>query len=64
MTGEFIHEEVLRALVEQQHAVCECLVARTESDPDCGLVDSPGRQRRTLGAGFARDMRGCSPGPA
>ncbi len=50
MTGEFIHEEVLCALVEQ-HAVCECLVARIKGDPDSGLVDSLGRQLRTLGAG-------------
>ena len=36
MTGEGIHEEVLRALVEQ-HAVRECLVARINGGPDWGL---------------------------
>jgi hypothetical protein len=40
--GEGIHEEVLRALVEQ-HAVRECLVARIAGGPDWGLFDSPGR---------------------
>jgi hypothetical protein len=34
--GEGIHEEVLRALVEQ-HAVRECLVARVEGGPDWWL---------------------------
>lgn len=47
--GEGIHEDVLRALVEQ-HAVRECLVARI-GWPQLGPVDSPGGQRRTLGAG-------------
>ncbi len=36
MIGEGIHEEVLRALVEQ-HAVRECLVARINGGPDWGL---------------------------
>lgn len=36
MIGEGIHEEVLRALVEQL-AVRECLVARIEGGPDWGL---------------------------
>jgi len=34
--GEGIHEEVLRALVEQ-HAVRECLLARIDGGPDWGL---------------------------
>jgi hypothetical protein len=34
--GEGIHEEVLRALVEQ-HAVRECLVARINGGPHWGL---------------------------
>lgn len=36
MIGEGIHEEVLRALVEQ-HAVRECLVARIAGGPYWGL---------------------------
>lgn len=36
MIGEGIHEEVLRALVEQ-HAVRECLVVRINGGPDRGL---------------------------
>lgn len=36
MIGEGIHEEVLRALVEQ-HAVRECLLARIDGGPDWGL---------------------------
>lgn len=35
MIGEGIHEEVLRALVEQ-HAVRYCLVARIDGGPDWG----------------------------
>jgi hypothetical protein len=34
--GDGIHEEVLRALVEQ-HAVRECLVARIDGGPAWGL---------------------------
>jgi len=36
MIGEGIHEDVLRALVEQQ-AVRECLVAKVDGGPDWGL---------------------------
>ena len=36
MIGDGIHEEVLRALVDQ-HAVRECLVARINGGPDWGL---------------------------
>lgn len=36
MIGEGIHEEVLRALVDQ-HAVRECLVARIDGGPDWSL---------------------------
>ena len=36
MIGEGIHEEVLRALVEQ-HAVRECLVAKINGGPEWGL---------------------------
>ncbi|MDI2145507.1 hypothetical protein KBJ94_26040 [Pseudomonas sp. ITA] len=36
MIGDGIHEEVLRALVEQ-HAVRECLVARINGGPDWGF---------------------------
>lgn len=36
MIGEGIHEEVLRALVEQ-HAVRECLVAKIDGGPGWGL---------------------------
>ncbi|WP_122692219.1 hypothetical protein J3P75_18805 [Pseudomonas sp. R1-1] len=36
MIGEGIHEDVLRALVEQ-HAVRECLVAKVDGGPDWGL---------------------------
>ena len=36
MIGDGIHEEVLRAEVEQ-HAVRECLVARIDGGPDWGL---------------------------
>lgn len=36
MIGEGIHEEVLRALVEQ-HAVRDCLVARIDGGSDWGL---------------------------
>ncbi|BBP71099.1 hypothetical protein PHLH6_31030 [Pseudomonas sp. Seg1] len=36
MIGAGIHEEVLRALVEQ-HAVRECLVARIDGGPDWGV---------------------------
>ncbi|MHB2060348.1 hypothetical protein [Pseudomonas sp. SC3(2021)] len=36
MIGDGIHEEVLRAQVEQ-HAVRECLVARIDGGPDWGL---------------------------
>lgn len=36
MIGEGIHEDVLRALVEQ-HAVRECLVAKVGGGPDWGL---------------------------
>ncbi|MBC3207915.1 hypothetical protein HU755_14025 [Pseudomonas sp. SWRI111] len=36
MIGEGIHEEVLRALVEQ-HAVRDCLVAKIEGGTDWGL---------------------------
>ncbi|AHZ72653.1 hypothetical protein OU5_5574 [Pseudomonas mandelii JR-1] len=36
MMGEGIHEEVLRALVEQ-HAVRECLVAKVDGGPAWGL---------------------------
>jgi len=36
MIGEGIHEEVLRALVEQ-HAVRDCMVAKIEGGPDWGL---------------------------
>ncbi|MCW0920329.1 hypothetical protein CXF97_11015 [Pseudomonas sp. Choline-02u-1] len=36
MIGEGIHEEVLRALVEQ-HAVRECLVTRIDGGSDWGL---------------------------
>lgn len=36
MIGDCIHEEVLRALVEQ-NAVRECLVARIDGGPDWDL---------------------------
>lgn len=36
MIGDGIHEEVLRALVEQ-HAVRECLVAKVDGGPAWGL---------------------------
>ncbi|SDU56845.1 hypothetical protein [Pseudomonas mandelii] len=36
MIGDGIHEEVLRALVEQ-HAVRECLVAKVDGGPTWGL---------------------------
>lgn len=36
MIGEGIHEDVLRALVEQ-HAVRECLVAKVDGGPDWSL---------------------------
>lgn len=36
MIGDGIHEEVLRALVEQ-HAVRECLVAKIDGGPGWGL---------------------------
>ncbi|MHC8343362.1 hypothetical protein [Pseudomonas sp. RT6P73] len=36
MIGDGIHEEVLRALVEQ-HAVRECLVAKVNGGPAWGL---------------------------
>ena len=36
MIGEGIHEDVLRALVEQ-NAVRECLVAKVDGGPDWGL---------------------------
>jgi len=36
MIGEGIHEDVLRALVEQ-HAVRDCMVAKIEGGPDWGL---------------------------
>ncbi len=49
MIGKGIHEEVLRALVEQ-HAVRECLVAKIDGGPDWGLTIRLAGQRRTLAA--------------
>lgn len=62
MIGEGIHEEVLRALVEQ-HAVRECLVARINGGPT-GACRFAWAAAAHAGCRCARDVSHCAPGPA
>lgn len=62
MIGEGIHEDLLRALVEQ-HAVRECLVARTTAGPT-GAYRFAWAAAAHGGCRCARDVSHCALGPA
>lgn len=61
MIGEGIHEEVLRALVEQ-HAVRECLVARIAVLT--GVCRFAWAAAASAGCRCARGVSSCALGPA